>query len=88
MITPEGEVIKGLKDCLGECGFNVSEMKAKCSPVCPFESQNCCIRQLSQQEDFMNHPSMLEVMIKEKGNECIFLAKFLSFFYYLGSVMY
>jgi len=52
-------------------------MKAKCSPVCPFESQNCCMaRLLSQQEDFMNQPSMLELMIKEKGHECIFLPKF------------
>ena len=76
MITMEGEV-KGLKDCLEGHGFDVSGMKAKCSPVCPFESQNCCIaRLLSQQEDFMNQPSMLELMIKEKGHECLFLPKF------------
>ena len=76
MVTPEGEA-KGLEDCLEERGFNVSKMKAKCSPVCPFESQNCCMaRLLSQQEDFMDQPSMLELMIKEKGHECIFLPKF------------
>ena len=76
MITQQGEA-KGLKDCLEEHGFDVSRMKAKCSPVCPFESQDCCMaRLLSQQEDFMNHPSMLELMIKEKGHECIFLPKF------------
>ena len=31
MITPQGEA-KGLKDCLEECRFDVSRMKAKCSP--------------------------------------------------------
>ena len=65
MITAQGEA-KGLKDCLEECGFDVSRMKAKCSPVCPFESQNCCMAWLlSQQDDFMDQPSMLELMIKE-----------------------
>ena len=38
MITPQGEA-KGLKDCLEEHVFDVSRMKTKCSPVCPFESQ-------------------------------------------------
>ena len=67
MISPQGEA-KGLKDCLEECGFDVSGMKAKCSPVCPFESQNCCMAWLlSQQEDFMDQPSMLELMIKKKA---------------------
>ena len=76
MITAQGEA-KGLKDCLEEHGFDVSRMKAKCSPVCPFESQNCCMaRLLSQQDDFMDQPSMLELMIKKAGHECIFLPKF------------
>ena len=76
MITLQGEA-KGLKDCLEERGFDVARMKAKCSPVCPFESQNCCMaRLLSQQEDFVDQPSMLELMIKKKGHECIFLPKF------------
>ena len=42
MITPKGKA-KGLKDSLEECGFNVSGLKAKCSPVCPLTSQNCCM---------------------------------------------
>jgi hypothetical protein len=76
MVTPEGEA-KGLKDCFEECGFNVPGMKAKCSLVCLFEGQNYCMaRLLSQQEDFMNQPSMLELLTKEKGHECIFLPKF------------
>jgi hypothetical protein len=50
---------------------------AKCSPICPFESQNCCLAQLlSQQEDFANQPSMLKTLIKSAGHECIFLLKF------------
>ena len=50
---------------------------AKCSPVCPFENDNCsmaCL--LSKQEDFTNQISMLETVIQEAGHECIFLPKF------------
>jgi hypothetical protein len=76
MTTASGEA-KGLKQVLEERGFNISKLKAKCSPVCPFESQNCCLaRLLSQQEDFANQPSMLETLIKGAGHECIFLPKF------------
>jgi hypothetical protein len=76
MVTPSGEA-KGLKQVLEERGFNISKLKAKCSPVCPFESQDCCLaRLLSQQEDFANQPSMLETLIKAAGHECIFLLKF------------
>jgi len=76
MVTPSGEA-KGLKQVLEERGFNISKLRAKCSPVCPFESQNCCLaRLLSQQEDFANQPSMLETLIKAAGHECIFLLKF------------
>ncbi|KAF8585146.1 hypothetical protein K439DRAFT_1344160, partial [Ramaria rubella] len=68
---------KGLEQTLKEHGFNVSGLKAKCSPVCPFESQQCCMaRLLSQQDDFVNQISMLETIIKEAGHECIFLPKF------------
>jgi len=73
MVTPSGEA-KGLKQVLEERGFNISKLKAKCSPVCPFKSKNCCLaRLLSQQEDFANQPSMLETLIKAAGHECIFL---------------
>jgi len=41
MVTPSGEA-KGLKQVLKEQGFNISKLKAKCSPVCPFKSQDCC----------------------------------------------
>lgn len=33
-------------------------------------------RLLSQQEDFLNQPSMLETVIHATGHECIFLLKF------------
>ncbi len=76
MTTPGGKA-KGLKTCLEERGFNVAHLKAKCSPVCPFESQNCCMgRLLSQQEDFRDQPSILEMTIKAAGHECLFLPKF------------
>jgi hypothetical protein len=69
---------KGLAVVLQEHGFDLSKLrKAKCSPVCPFESQNCCMaRVLSQQDDFHHQESMLESMIKEAGHLCIFLPKF------------
>ncbi|KII84350.1 hypothetical protein PLICRDRAFT_46228 [Plicaturopsis crispa FD-325 SS-3] len=76
MTTPSGEA-KGLQMVLEERGFNVSNLRAKCSPVCPFESQNCCMaRLLSQQDDFKNQISMLESLIKKAGHECLFLPKF------------
>ena len=76
MTTASGEA-KGLQAVLQECGFDVSQLRAKCSPVCPIENQNCCMAQLlSQQEDFMNQESMLESFIKEKGHLCLFLPKF------------
>lgn len=69
---------KGLVAVLQERGFDLSIIrKAKCSPVCPFESQNCCMaRVLSQQDDFLHQESMLESMIREASHLCIFLPKF------------
>lgn len=76
MTLPNGEA-KGLQRVLEERGFDVKYLHAKCSPVCPMESQNCCMaRLLSQQDDFKNQPSMIETLIKTAGHECIFLPKF------------
>ena len=76
MTTATGEQ-KGLQAVLEERSFDVSRLKAKCKPVCMFESKNCCMaRLLSQQEDFVNQESMLEKHIKAAGHECIFLPKF------------
>jgi hypothetical protein len=62
---------------LEERGFNVQNLRAKCSPVCPFKNDNCCMaRILSKQEDFTNQTSMLETVIWEAGHFCIFLPKF------------
>ena len=53
MITTSTGEAKGLEHVLKERGFNVSHLHAKCTPVCPFESQNCCMAcLLSQQDDF------------------------------------
>jgi hypothetical protein len=63
MTLPDGRP-KGLQQVLEERGFDVHNLRAKCAPVCPWESTNCCMaRLLSQQEDFMNQPSMLEVSL-------------------------
>jgi hypothetical protein len=71
---------KGLYNVLLERGFPVEELRklrAKCSPVCPIESQKCCLAcLLSQQDDFKNQPSQLETLIKGLGHEIIFLPKF------------
>jgi hypothetical protein len=76
MTLPDGKP-KGLKRVLEERGFDVSSLKAKCSPVCSVESTNCCMaRLLSQQDDFKNQESMLEALIRKAGHECIFLPKF------------
>lgn len=76
MTLPNGEQ-KGLKRTLEERGFNVHGLRAKCSPVCPIDSENCCMaRLLSQQDDFKNQPSMLETLIHAAGHEVIFLPKF------------
>ena len=76
MTTDSGEP-KGLQQTLEERGFNVRNLRAKCSPVCPFENDNCCMaRILSKHEDFTNQISMLETVIREAGHLCIFLPKF------------
>jgi hypothetical protein len=76
-MTLEDGTPKGLRRVLEERGFDVTGLKAKCSPVCPFKSQKCCMaRLLSQQDDFVNQLSMLEKMITEAGHLCIFLPKF------------
>ncbi|KAG2073340.1 hypothetical protein BDR04DRAFT_938267, partial [Suillus decipiens] len=76
MTTPSGEP-KGLKSVLEERGFNIQGLRAKCAPVCPFESTGCCMaRLLSQQDDFRCQTSMLEQLIQDAGHECIFLPKF------------
>ncbi|KIK32812.1 hypothetical protein CY34DRAFT_110837 [Suillus luteus UH-Slu-Lm8-n1] len=68
---------KGLRSVLTEQGFDVRQLKAKCSPVCPFESKGCCMAHLlSQQDDFANQESMLETLIKKTGHLCILLPKF------------
>ena len=68
---------KGLQQTLEECGFNIAQMKAKCSPVCPFENEHCCMaRLLSKQEDFQNQVSLLESTITDRGHLCMFLPKF------------
>jgi hypothetical protein len=77
MMLPDGTA-KGLEHVLSEHGFDISQIKrAKCKPICLFESSNCCMaRVLSQQEDFVNQTSMLEQVITEAGHLCMFLPKF------------
>jgi len=76
MTTEDGQQ-KGLQQTHQEHGFNTTGMKAKCSPVCPWENTNCCMAHLlSKQDDFVNQTSMLEQVIKDAGHKCIFLLKF------------
>ncbi|KIM54200.1 hypothetical protein SCLCIDRAFT_31308 [Scleroderma citrinum Foug A] len=76
MCLPNGQP-KGLQQVLEERGFNVQKLQVKCSPICPWENEDCCMAHLlSKQDDFTNQPSMLETLIKDAGHECIFLLKF------------
>lgn len=76
-MTLDNGTPKGLQQVLEERGFDVSGLRAKCSPVCPWESQDCCMaRLLSKQDDFAKQLSMLEKLIRDAGHECIFLPKF------------
>lgn len=76
MTTEQGEA-KGLQQTLEERGFDVRGMKSKCSPVCPFENERCCMaRLLSRQDDFVNQISMLEELVTRRGHLCVFLPKF------------
>ena len=59
--------------------FNVKKLRARCSPVYPFENDNYCMaRLLSKQEEFTNQISMLETVIWEPEvvHKCIFLPRF------------
>jgi hypothetical protein len=76
MTTETGEA-KGLQLTLKEHGFDIHGMRVKCSPVCPFENNDCCMAcLLSKQDDFRLQESLLEQKIKSKGHLCIFLPKF------------
>jgi hypothetical protein len=77
MTTDAGEP-NGLKQVLEEWGFNTALYKrAKCAPVCPFESKDCCLAcLLSQQEDVTNQTSMLENLIVSASHHCVFLPKY------------
>ena len=76
-MTLDNEEQKGLQQTLQECGFDVSGMRAKCSPVCPIENKGCCMAcLLSQQEDFQSQVSLLKQTITAQGHLCMFLPKF------------
>jgi hypothetical protein len=50
MITEDGKA-KGLQQTLEEHRFDVCAMHAKCSPVCPFKSESCCMAWLLSKQD-------------------------------------
>jgi hypothetical protein len=76
MMTKDGQA-KGLQQTLEGHRFKVQGMHVKCSPVCPFENNDCCMAQLlSKQDDFQLQESLLEQKIKSKGHICVFLPKF------------
>jgi hypothetical protein len=76
MTTETGEA-KGLQQVLQERGFDVDNMKSKCSPVCAVENERCCMaRLMSKQDDFRLQKPLLEEKITERGHLCVFLPKF------------
>jgi hypothetical protein len=76
MVTNDGKQ-KGLLQVLKEHSFDVRGMRAKCSPICPFENEKCCMACiLSKQDDFQEQESLLKIKIKARGHICMFLPKF------------
>jgi hypothetical protein len=76
-MTMETGNAKGLQQTLEERGFNVHRMRVKCSPVCAFKNEGCCMaRLLSKQDDFRLQRSLLEEKITGRGHLCVFLPKF------------
>ncbi|KAF9510740.1 hypothetical protein BS47DRAFT_1487299 [Hydnum rufescens UP504] len=76
-MTNENGEAKGLQAMLEERGFDMKGMRAKCTPICPFENDRCCMAcLLSRQDDFVNQISMLEAAIINRGHLCLFLPKF------------
>ena len=76
-MTTKADVPKGLQQMLKEWGFDVHRMRMKCSPVCPFKNNNCCMAQLlSKQDNFRLQISLLEQKIHAHGHICVFLPKF------------
>ena len=67
---------KGMQRVLEERRFKVAKLRAKCSPVCPIDTNCCMARLLSQQDDFKNQPSILKTFIHSREHEHIFLPKF------------
>jgi hypothetical protein len=76
-MTMETGEAKGLQQTLEECRFDVCGMCMKCSPVCPFKNNGCCMaRILSKQDDFCLQILLLKQKITLRGHLCIFLTKF------------
>jgi hypothetical protein len=46
-MTMESGQQKGLQQTLKERGFNMGRLHAKCSPVCPFKNDDCCMSAFS-----------------------------------------
>jgi hypothetical protein len=76
IMTKAGEV-KGIQQMLKEHMFSICGMCVKCSLICPFKNNNCCMAHLfSKQDDFYLQISLLEQKITLKGHLCVFLPKF------------
>jgi hypothetical protein len=76
-MTTEAGVPKGLQQTLKEQGFNIHGMRVKCSLVCPFKNNNCCMAWLlSKQDDFQLQILLLKQKIHMHGHICVFLPKF------------
>ena len=76
-MTTEVGKPKGLQQMLKKQRFNIHGMYLKCSPVCLFENNNCCMAWLlSKQDDFRNQISLLKQKIHTYSHIYVFLPKF------------
>ncbi|KAF9504799.1 hypothetical protein BS47DRAFT_1374361 [Hydnum rufescens UP504] len=76
-MTTDSGAARGLQTVLEEHGIDTKGICAKCSPICPFKNERCCLAHIfSKQHDVINQVSMLEELITKVGHHCIFLPKF------------
>jgi hypothetical protein len=97
-MTTDSAAAKGLQTVLEESSIDMKGICTKCSPICPFENERCCLAHIfSKQHDIINQVSMLEELITKASHHCVFLPKFhcelnmiemvcanMSYFYFLN----
>lgn len=68
---------KGIKHVLAERGLLPNGLRGKCKEKCGVEATSCCCKRILElQPDFRAQKSLVQEVIEEAGNLCIFLQKY------------